>query len=171
MKEVLPIDRGKMLSLFEYRDGQIYWKKRLTNSMHVGYRAGYPHPIYKYRTVTLNGLKYKEHRIIYVMHFGAIPLGLQIDHINGIRDDNRIENLRLANDSQNHVNSKIRHNNTSGYRCIGWSKSHNKWRVKIQKDYKTHVIGAYDDITDAVNAYNAASKRMYGEYAKTADAL
>lgn len=86
MKPELPIDRDKMLSLFEYRDGMIFWKKSPTFSVKAGDRAGYFCPRNRYRTVRVGFILYKEHRIIWTMLNGLIPSGIQIDHINGIHE-------------------------------------------------------------------------------------
>lgn len=92
-------------SIFEYRDGGLY---RLTGgsgkNKQIGNKAGC-HNKYGYRVIKINGTIYKEHRLIWIYHYGEIQGNLFIDHINRIRDDNRIENLRLVNRSLNQMNS------------------------------------------------------------------
>lgn len=78
-----------------YKDGELYWKAAPKGSHGVGSRAGYKVPN-GYRRITINKVKAYEHRFIWEYFNGKIPEGMQIDHINGVRDDNRIENLRLV---------------------------------------------------------------------------
>lgn len=90
-------------SILEYRDGELYWKK-----CHVGItqggRAGCLNKTRGYRSITINRIAYMEHRIVWIIINGDIPSELQIDHINRIKNDNRIENLRLVNRSLNQMN-------------------------------------------------------------------
>lgn len=88
-----------------------------------------------------------------------------IDHINGNSLDNRIKNLRIANYSQNASNSKLRNNNTSGYKGVCWSKKHNKWLVRIKYNKKSIYIGMFNSIIDAANAYDKASIKYHKEFA------
>lgn len=68
-----------------------------------------------YWQTTIDGDMFAVHRLIYQMFFGGIPEGLIIDHINGIRSDNRIENLRTVPFSLNARNQKKRKTNTTGH--------------------------------------------------------
>ena len=72
-----------------------------------GYRAGATDSI-GYRVVSIYGKSYKEHRLVWIYHNGDISEGMQIDHINRIRNDNRIENLRLVTSSSNGLNTNAR---------------------------------------------------------------
>src|SRR5579863_3382757 len=97
--------------------GILTWKYRYDcppewNTKWAGKEAGAKHPDC-HRFLSINNTRYKSHRIIWFMVTGKWPVG--IDHINGIRDDNRWDNLREANQLQNMQNQCIRSNNTSGY--------------------------------------------------------
>jgi hypothetical protein len=70
-----------------------------------------------YKTVTVMGKPFKAHRLIYAMHFGDIAEGMEIDHINGDRSDNRIENLRLVDRKANMKNNTIVQKVHSGWKC------------------------------------------------------
>lgn len=104
---------------FSYlRDGTLLWEvdRRSGNGKiqtHMGDVAGGVETN-GYVVIQLEGVKYKAHRIVWEMHFGNIPKGLQVDHINSIRTDNRIENLRLVDHSANGRNQKLRNTNTTG---------------------------------------------------------
>jgi len=68
-----------------------------------------------YYVVRVGGRKVPVHRIIFELHYGPIPKGLFIDHVDGVRSNNRIENLRVVTKQQNQQNAKMYSNNTSGY--------------------------------------------------------
>lgn len=81
-----------------YEDGTIFNKF----GKEVGYKAGNKGYLY----VSINGKHTLKHRFIWSAFYGEIPEGMQIDHINTVRDDNRLENLRLVTDKQNKNNPK-----------------------------------------------------------------
>lgn len=76
----------------------------------------------------------------------------KVDHINGDTLDNRKENLRKADQFQNQYNTKIRSDNTSGYRCVSWSKSNKKWLVQIRVLKERVHIGHFTSKEDAAQA-------------------
>ena len=86
--------------LFEYKDGNLY------NKVHRGYQAPIGAKVgHKdsngYLNVKAKGNRLLVHRVIWEMHNGKIPDGMQVDHINHVRDDNRIENLQILTSKQN----------------------------------------------------------------------
>ena len=72
--------------------------------------------------------KYRAHRVAWAIHHGSWPDG-EIDHINGVRDDNRIENLRCVSRHENKKNTAIPSHNTSGVVGVTWHKPSRKWRA------------------------------------------
>ncbi len=100
------------------------------------------------------------------MHFGEIPKGLLIDHINEIKSDDRIDNLRLATNSQNKINCGIRVDNKSGYRGVKKRKDSNRWEVALMINGKNTYLGLFEDIEAAVEAYKSKSKLIYGDFSK-----
>jgi hypothetical protein len=90
----------KINEVLSYNHGRLYWKKNFKGGVKMGDIAGYELPS-GYRTVWVNNKQYYEHRIVWIMHHGDIPIGLEIDHINLTRNDNRIENLRAVSRSEN----------------------------------------------------------------------
>lgn len=89
-----------------------------------------------------------------------------VDHINGNKLDNRMENLRLCNQSQNTANSSKRSTNKSGYKGVSWNKRYSKWESYITKDYKHIFIGYFDSLEDAALAYNRKAEEFFGSFAK-----
>jgi AP2 domain len=88
------------------------------------------------------------------------------DHINGNRLDNRRENLRSCNFTQNHANKKIESKFSSKYKGVYWQKNRNKWIAMIRIDRKGHYLGCYDDEKLAAKAYNEKAKEFFGEFAR-----
>lgn len=107
-----------------------------------------------YVIIGLSGIRYRAHRIIIAMVFGYFPD--QVDHIDGNRSNNRIENLRAVNNQQNARNQKIRKNNTSGAMGVCWHKRYGKWVSYIRVDGKAKYLGGFDAIEDAIEARRKA---------------
>jgi hypothetical protein len=94
------------------------------------------------------------HRLIYQIHNKDINLkGLEIDHINRDKADNRIENLQLATRSENNQN-KIFNNVSSKYRGVSWDKARNKWHTKGWENNKPVYVGRYENELEAAIAYD-----------------
>lgn len=95
-----------------------------------------------YVTVSVNNKRYYAHRIIWMMLTGNDPLDFEIDHINNVRDDNRVENIRMVNRQKNSFNVKLRNTNKSGYKGVFWNKRDKCWTGKVMVDSKTYSTGA-----------------------------
>jgi hypothetical protein len=104
-------------------------------------------------------------RVTILMHavVAKTPKGFYTDHINHNTLDNRTNNLRVCTNSQNQMNQRKRADNTSGYR--GVVKHGCKWQAKIKLNGKWSHLGTYQEPEDAARAYDAAAKRLHGEYA------
>ena len=118
-----------------------------------------------YISISILGTSYSAHRLAWLYVNGEEPPEF-IDHINGVRNDNRICNLRCATRSQNGMNRGIPINNTSGYKGVTWSKKSGKWNAYIRKDGKRMHLGYFDNIEDAAISARRARAIMHREYAK-----
>lgn len=87
-----------------------------------------------------------------------------IDHKNGNPLDNRKENLRFATNKENQWNSKLRRDNTSGYK--GVSKSGKKWQANIRVSGTAKYMGVFSSKKEAAIAYNKEAKKEFGEFAR-----
>ena len=104
----------------------------------------------------------------YIMHREIMHAkkGEYVDHINGNKNDNRKENLRIVTNQQNACNQGIRSNNTSGYKGVTWSKNKNKWNAQITTNYKRKSLGYFDCKHKAAQAYNNRAVELHGKFAK-----
>lgn len=109
-----------------------------------------------------NNKPYLEHRLIWFYHYGDWPM--YIDHINGDRSDNRVENLRVCTAQQNSFNRKGNRNVTSNYKGVYWHKRDNVWAVEYRKDGKKKFLGYYSDEVVAAKAYDNYVRELHGEY-------
>lgn len=113
-----------------------------------------------YLRIKVNNKLYLAHRLAWLYMYGSFPEG-QIDHINGIRLDNRICNLRDVSKKENLVNKGIYSNSRSGITGVHWHKQHNKWAVVICINKKNKHIGLFTDIEDAKKCRKETDKK-YG---------
>lgn len=107
-----------------------------------------------YRQVQIKRKVYSAHRLCWAIFYGSWPLG-ELDHINGDRADNRIENLRDVDRSINSQNKRVAqvNNKSCGLLGVTWNKQHKKWQSKIMAKKKMHHVGYFLDPDDAHRAY------------------
>lgn len=116
-----------------------------------------------YILVGWNRINYRAHRLAWWFVYGVMPTA-QIDHINGIRSDNRISNLRLASDFEQNHNRKKPITNTSGVKGISWSKSHASWVARVAYKGKRYQIGYFTDIGKAEKALCELRETLHKEF-------
>lgn len=112
-----------------------------------------------YRTIGFRYKTYPEHHLAWFFVYGVIPQ-LTIDHINGIRDDNRIENLREVSFAENCRNRRRMKNNTSGVQGVSFSPRHQMWKVSIRANGRDVFLGYYRTIDEASIARRAAERAL-----------
>jgi hypothetical protein len=117
-----------------------------------------------YVRIRIKGKGYRAHRLAWLYVNGSFPDN-DIDHINGIKCDNRIVNLRPATRSQNMMNSTIRSTNTSGIKGVSWCAPSKKWLAQIRIDGKSKSLGLFSDKNEAAATYRAAVDKYHGDFA------
>jgi hypothetical protein len=154
------ITQQELHERFEYVDGKLFWKKCQKISL-IGKRAGAKHNK-GYRTINLSVKSFMEHQIIFMFHHGYIPE--QIDHINGIKNDNRIENLRAADNSKNQWNVCRKKKTQTGVK--GVRKLGNKYQARISVNSRMIYLGTYETLELATSIIQQARALHHGEFAR-----
>lgn len=135
----------KISKSFRIKAGQIAGRKNLNGYVQIG----------------INKKRYSAHRLAWLYEYGEVPK--IIDHINNIRDDNRLINLRLCNKNQNSHNSLLFKNNQSGIK--GLDIKNNKWRTQIAVNKKIYHLGYFKDFFEACCSIYSARNKLHGEFA------
>lgn len=111
-----------------------------------------------YPRTRINGKIVRLHHMVYRHYKGAIPDGLQIDHIDRDKLNAHPDNLRAVTQSVNTANCPKRKNNTSGYIDVGYDNRRRIWRASIKVNYKSKHLGYFTNKEDAARAVNEAYK-------------
>lgn len=112
-----------------------------------------------YRLGCIFGWAMRSHHVVFAMHHGVWPEGF-IDHINGIRDDNRPCNLRTVTPAENARNTAIGTRNRSGHVGVCFCQREQKWMAFIWKNQRLKHLGYHDQIDDAISARKEAQIKM-----------
>jgi len=155
------INQETIKKLFDYSHGKLFWKIKPTYRVKKGQESGTISSD-GYRHIGIFGKMYTTHRIIFLYHYGFLPDC--VDHINGNKLDNRIENLRSVTTTQNQYNAKKRKDNISGVKGISWYKRYNKWRAQCKVEGKTISLGYYLDIREAEKVIKLFRENQHGEF-------
>ena len=148
---------------FVYVEGQLIYKKDVGRGHKTGDVAG-SYNARGYVQVKIKGQIYRIHRIIFFMHNGYIPKYL--DHKDGIKNNNRIENLRPATMQQNSWNRPVTKNSISGIKGVYWAKHAKKWLA--QGDGKH--LGYFKTLEEAKICVEKYRKIHHGEFANDGNA-
>ena len=158
------VSRIKELLTYEPETGKLFWKQKVARWISVGDEAGtHGHCAVD---ITIDGITYRAHRIIWLLVTGEDPGSLLVDHINRDFHNNRICNLRLATHRQNQCNQKTRTDNSSGFKGVTWDSSRSKWQAAIQVNGKRVYLGRHKTKEKAYAAYCEAARRLHGEFAQ-----
>ena len=145
---------------YEPETGNLIWIIKPAKNVAKGAVAGTLNK-FGYIQFRYNGVIYRAHRVIWEMFNGPIPDGMEIDHQNHNRADNRLANLRVVTKQENAMNRLATGRNRSGAVGVSFDKERCKWLAQITKFRKTKTIGRFDDFDEAVAARKAA-EAAYG---------
>jgi hypothetical protein len=140
---------------FWYQNGKVFCYK-------TGRQVGFLNKGYRY--IKYGRKAIAEHQIVWCLVHGELPLA-QVDHINGDKSDNRIENLRLVTTQQNSFNRPAQKNSQSKYKGVYWEKDRKVWAVRIGLHSACVAVGRFESEFLAALAYDRAIREWAGEYA------
>lgn len=177
----LDLTQGQLRSLLHYDQeiGRFTWLRReadnignrIFNGRFAGKAADSPQQDGYFRLrFTANGRfhEYMSHRLAWLYVYGSEPPeGMEIDHINRVRDDNRIANLRLATTAENKRNSSIRKTSKSGKKGVvnvGKINQSKPWCAFITTNKKTKNLGYFSTPEEAQAAYIVATLEQHGNF-------
>lgn len=163
MAEDVSITAEYLRQIFEYdAAGFLRWKT--AKPRYIGKIVGGGRPRAQVR---LGGKSYLVHRLIWVYHHGSFPKD-GLDHINMDPSDNRIENLREADKSQNGFNRGAQRDNKLGVKGVTYAAHCKRYHAQITVRRRKINLGYYKTLDEAKSAYAEAAPKYHGEYARTA---
>lgn len=171
MADYLSLERARELLVYDADTGSLTWavgRGRYGNRARAGAVAGWEDPD-GYRQVRVDRRAYLAHRIVWLLTYGVWPDGI-IDHINRDPRDNRVTNLRLCTHPENHANTNLRSDNTSGIKGVSWAVRQRKWVARIRANGRVRHLGYFASKDDAAAAYATAAAEHFGAFAHPARA-
>lgn len=156
-----PVGKGFDLS-YNPETGVFVWARNSTR-VKIGDIAGTPDRK-GYIRIRVGSKKYAAHRLAWIAAKGSDPGEYQIDHINGVKSDNRIENLRLATNTENQRNKGRYACKKSGSKGVYWNKSNSSFHAAIRVDGRLKHLGYFATADEARKAYAIAAERFHGEF-------
>lgn len=117
-----------------------------------------------YVQIKIGGKVLMAHRLAWLYVHGKLPK--QVDHKNMMRSDNRIDNLRAADNSCNGMNKRMQSNNTTGYKGVTFHKGTGRYHAKIQANGVRKSLGYYETAEQAHQAYMTAAGELHGQFAR-----
>lgn len=159
----MDIDTLKYWLEYDQNSGVFRWKNSPHASFKVGDVVGSVNN-HGYWTIRLKGKLYQAHRLAFLYCHGFMPK--QVDHINGVRSDNRLTNLRAATSPTNQWNRSKNTNNTTGFKGVFLFKPTGKYQAKIGVNNKKIHLGYFDSAEEASEAYKQAARLHHGDFAR-----
>ena len=164
-KPLPPLEELKEFLDYNPDTGIFTWIKKPSNRVKVGQVAGVMNSWTYYIQIRFKGTDYKAHRLAYYMYHGVDPLENLVDHKHNPKTNNKIDNLRLANNSQNQMHRvNLNRNNTSGVIGVYWNKKAKKWYSKIYYHSSQKHLGYFINKEDAIKARREAEIKYFGDF-------
>lgn len=156
----MKITQKRLKELMKYDEKNGIFIRTITRGKEPKGKIAGTYDLHGYRTITIDRKSHKEHRLAWLYIYGYLPEN-DIDHINGVRDDNRICNLREVARSCNLRNKKnISSKNKSGVTGVYRHSNGHAWCAAIWNNNKIFYLGSYKKFKDAVQARWEAEKKF-----------
>jgi len=153
------VDIEKINRRFSYVDGDLVRNISINSKAMKGMIAGTVNA-HGYVYVSIESTSYAVHHVVWKIHYGDIPDGYEIDHIDRNRQNNKIKNLRIVTSSENNHNIGLSKANASGHRGIRFESDRGKWLSRIKHNGRMLNLGRYFRLSDAISARKAAEKAL-----------
>lgn len=159
-EEKLTAERIRALLDYNPETGEFRWRSYRNGNAMAGSVAGSPHRE-GYISIRIDASPYLAHRLAWVHTHGEWPAN-QIDHINGVRHDNRIVNLREAGNCENQQNLRKSHrDNKTGLLGAYWHKEAQKFSAQISVNGNLKYLGLFNTAEEAHQAYLKAKRELH----------
>ena len=145
---------------YDYETGVLYWRRRVNSRVPKTLEAGTQRKSSGYLYVQVHGRLYPVHRVVMLMCYGFYGEGLEVDHINHVRNDNRLVNLRFVTHGENMRNKSVSSKSTTGVTGVDFSKAHKKYRARIRVNRKLIFLGYFDTLEAAAAARAEANLKF-----------
>ena len=145
---------------YDYETGVLYWRWRVNNRVPKTLEAGAQNKSNGYLYVKVHGRRYLVHRVVMLMCYGFCGEGLDVDHINHVRNDNRLVNLRFVTRRENQRNQSLGSKNTSGVTGVCFLKARKKYMAQIRVDGENIFLGRFETLEEAAAARAEANLKF-----------
>ena len=160
-------DWSEVFDVWDYRDGQLYWKVKAGRGVSVkrpgDVVATVPDPL-GYQYVTWRRKHYAVHRVVFLLAYGYLPDC--VDHIDNNPSNNRAENLRAATRLQNQHNRRANASSKTGVKNV--TPHQGKWQVRFSIARKTYHFGCYATLEEAAAVAARVRRELHGKFARHA---
>ena len=154
---MLTFEKAKELFVYDRETGIIKWRKRTSNRQRKNLVAGSTNFNGDgYTRIQFKGKEYFAHRIAMLLAYGFYGDELEVDHINHVRDDNRLVNLRFATRTDNGRNLSISSRNATGVTGVYYHKRSRKYMARITVDRVIIYLGIFSTLDEAAEVRKAA---------------
>jgi hypothetical protein len=157
-RENMAITKENLQNLFEYKEGNLYWKVNQGLAKIGDLAGGTPDPVTSYRKVMIQGVSYRLHRLIWAFHNDSTSENITFK--DGNRENTKIENLRIVTKSDTLRARRKFKQSTSQYKGVYLNKKNNRWVSQIKHQNKTVYIGSYPDELHAHEAWLKKAKEL-----------
>jgi hypothetical protein len=162
--KTLPVTMLRQLFAYDNNTGLVSWKIPRKNGVVAGVVAGSVDSTSGYARLCFGRKSYKVHRVVWALAYGEWPV-IDIDHINGDKTDNRLENLRLATRAENLRSMKKRKNSLCSLKGVTrYMKNKDRFCAQIRIDGKQRSLGIFDSQQAAHDAYCASAVVAFGKF-------
>ena len=163
-------ERLKELFSYDQELGCLRWRQRASSRVHAGDVAGTKKPMPDYKQIKVDGNCYWQHRVIYLFHHGVLPE--VVDHIDGDKLNNRIENLQAVSHAQNMEKAPkpLRADGLpKGIRKVENANGQTRFVATISINAKNKRLGTFSTLDEAVQAYEQACEKRRQDHLSPAE--